>query len=105
MKTQLINNTKLGIFVIAGLFGLMLALYMIGSNRNVFGSNFELKVHFTQLNGLTEGNNVLFSGIQAGTVKSITMLDDSTIEVILIVDSKIKNYIHKIHWLLSAAKD
>jgi len=73
----------------------MLALYMIGSNRSVFGSNFELKVHFKQLSGLTEGNNVLFSGIQAGTVKKISMIDDTTIEVILIVDNKIKSFIQK----------
>jgi len=95
MKTQSVNNTKVGIFVLAGFFALMLALYMIGSNRSVFGSNFELKVHFTQLNGLSEGNNVLFSGIQAGTVKSINMLNDTTIEVVLIIDNKVKSHIHK----------
>jgi len=79
----------------AGLLTLMLALYMIGSNRSVFGSKFQLKVHFKQLNGLTEGSNVLFSGLQAGTVKNVNMIDDTTIEVVLIIDNKIKNFIHK----------
>jgi len=95
MKTQSVNNLKVGAFVTAGLVALMVALYMIGSNRSVFGSNFELKVHFKQLSGLTEGSNVLFSGLQAGTVKNVNMINDTTIEVVLIIDSKIKNFIHK----------
>ena len=75
------NNIKLGVFVLAGLLVLMASFYMIGKNRNIFGSGFELKVRFNNLNGLMEGNNVLFSGIQAGTVKNITMIKDSLIEV------------------------
>jgi phospholipid/cholesterol/gamma-HCH transport system substrate-binding protein len=38
---------------------------------------------------------VLFSGIQAGTVKSIVILDDSTLEVFMLIDNKIKPFIHK----------
>lgn len=45
------------------------SMKVIGKNRNIFGSDFELKVRFSNLNGLMEGNNVLFSGIHAGTVK------------------------------------
>jgi phospholipid/cholesterol/gamma-HCH transport system substrate-binding protein len=41
-----------------------------------------------------EGNNVLFSGIQAGTVKSIDIINDTTIEVTMLIDSKVKAYIH-----------
>ncbi|MEB0249965.1 MlaD family protein [Mucilaginibacter sp. 5B2] len=89
------NNIKLGVFVLAGLLVLMASFYMIGKNRNVFGSGFELKAHFNNLNGLMEGNNVLFSGIQAGTVKKITMINDTLIEVTLAIDNKTSAFIHK----------
>ena len=60
----------------------------------MFGSSFKLKALFSNLNGLVEGNNVLFSGIQAGTVKSIEIINDTTIEVTMLIDSKVKAYIH-----------
>ncbi|AMR30004.1 mammalian cell entry protein [Mucilaginibacter sp. PAMC 26640] len=89
------NNIKLGMFVLAGLLVLMASFYMIGKNRNIFGSGFELKARFNNLNGLMEGNNVLFSGIQAGTVKKITMINDTLIEVTLAIDNKTSAFIHK----------
>jgi phospholipid/cholesterol/gamma-HCH transport system substrate-binding protein len=95
MANQGGNNIKLGVFVIIGLAALIFSFYMIGKNRNLFGANFELKVHFSNLNGLIEGDNVLFSGIQAGTVKTISMVNDSTIEVVLLIDDSVKPFLHK----------
>jgi phospholipid/cholesterol/gamma-HCH transport system substrate-binding protein len=88
------NNIKLGIFVLAGLIVMMVSFYLIGSNTSMFGSSFKLKARFSNLSGLMEGNNVLFSGIQAGTVKSIDIINDTTIEVTMLIDSKVKAYIH-----------
>lgn len=81
--------------MIAGLFTLIFAFYMIGKNKNLFGSDFTLKARFASVNGLIEGDNVLFSGIQAGTVKSIRIISDTAIEVELELDKKIKPYIGK----------
>jgi len=81
MANQTENNSRLGLFVIAGLCLLIMAFYFVGKYHNVFGSNFRLKVHFKNVNGLMEGNNVQFSGIQAGTVKTIRMNNDTSIEV------------------------
>jgi phospholipid/cholesterol/gamma-HCH transport system substrate-binding protein len=89
------NNIKLGILVSAGLLVLILSFYVIGKNHNLFGSGFVLKARFSQLDGLAEGNNVLFSGIQAGTVKNISIINDTTIEVVLLIDNKVKSYIHE----------
>lgn len=94
MAKQEGNNIKLGLFVLAGLTVLIFSFYMIGKNTNMFGSSFELKARFSDLSGLTEGNNVLFSGIQAGTVKSIKMVNDTAIEVTMVIDSKVKPFIH-----------
>lgn len=95
MADQKGNNIKLGVFVLAGLFVLILTFYIIGKDNNLFGANFKLKVRFTDLNGLTVGGNVLFSGIQAGTVKSTELINDTTVEVTMQINSKVKTYIHK----------
>jgi phospholipid/cholesterol/gamma-HCH transport system substrate-binding protein len=95
MAKQENNNIKLGLFVLAGMAVLMLSLYFIGTQNNLFGGNFKLKTRFSNLSGLTEGDNVMFSGIQAGTVKSIDIVNDTTIEVVMAIDSKVKAYIHK----------
>lgn len=95
MANQGENNIKLGVFVATGLFVLILSFYMIGKNHNLFGSNFIIRTRFPNLNGLVEGNNVLFSGLQAGTVKSIELINDTTIEVTLLIDNKVAPYIHK----------
>lgn len=94
MAKQVENNIKLGVFVFAGLIVMMFSFYMIGNNTGMFSSSFKLKARFNNLNGLMEGNNVLFSGIQAGTVKSIEIINDTTIEVTMLIDSKVKSYIH-----------
>jgi len=94
MAKQGENNIKLGVFVLAGLIVMMVAFYMIGSNTSMFGSSFKLKARFSNINGLMEGNNVLFSGIQAGTVKSMEIINDTTFEVTMLIDSKVSAYIH-----------
>jgi phospholipid/cholesterol/gamma-HCH transport system substrate-binding protein len=92
-KRKLIDNTKLGLFVMGGLLFMVFSLYMIGSNRNLFGSTFVISATFYNVNGLTPGNNVRFSGIDVGTVKSITIESDSTILVSMILDKKMKKYL------------
>ena len=95
MAKRIINNVKLGSFVLAGLICLVLLLYMIGKNRNLFGNNYVLKTRFENIQGLIAGNNVRFSGIQAGTVKSIKILNDTVIEVTMIIEKKMQSIIRK----------
>ncbi|MGN8068905.1 MlaD family protein [Mucilaginibacter sp. 22184] len=89
------NNIKLGVFTLAGLLVLIFSFYMIGKNHNLFGVDYEVKVRFSNLNGLIAGNNVLYSGIQAGTVKNIELLNDTAIEVTLSIDPKVSAFIHQ----------
>lgn len=95
MLKKKINNVKLGVFVLASLLLLVLLLYMIGKNRNFFGNNYVLKARFENVNGLVAGNNVRFSGIQAGTVKKISILNDTCIEVLMTLDTKFRDIIRK----------
>jgi phospholipid/cholesterol/gamma-HCH transport system substrate-binding protein len=90
-----INNIKLGAFVLGGLAFIILLMYMIGKNQNMFGSTFRLKVRFENVQGLRPGNNVRYAGIEVGTVKKIDILNDTTMEVEMIIDEKVKNIIRK----------
>ena len=89
------NNIKLGAFVLAGLVFLIVLLYMIGKNRNMFGSNFILKARFENVQGLKAGNNVRYGGIDVGTVKKINIVNDTMMEVVMIIDDRMKSIIHK----------
>jgi phospholipid/cholesterol/gamma-HCH transport system substrate-binding protein len=68
---------------------------MIGRNRSLFGSNYLLKTRFENVNGLIPGNNVRYAGIQAGTVKKLEILNDTTVEVTMIIDTEMEQIIRK----------
>ncbi len=95
MANPIQNNLKLGIFVSMGLIILIFSLYMIGKNKSLFGANFELRSRFANANGLRKGNNVLYAGIQVGTVKDIALINDTIIEVTFLIDDKLRNFINK----------
>jgi phospholipid/cholesterol/gamma-HCH transport system substrate-binding protein len=92
---QKINNIKLGLFVLFGLLFLVLLLYMIGKNKHLFGNTYTLKANFENIQGLSEGNNVRFSGIQVGTVKKIKIINDTAIEIVMIIEKRMSTIIKK----------
>lgn len=95
MAQKLINNVRLGVFVLSGLAFLILLLFMIGKNKSLFGSTYMLKVNFENVQGLIPGNNVRYSGIHAGTVKRIQIVNDTIIEVSMMIDTEMQNIIRK----------
>jgi len=84
---------KLGMFVIIGGFLFMVAIYLIGKNRNLFGETFELKSHFSNVSGLKVGNSVRFAGINIGTVKQIEFVSDSSVVVMVVIKEEVHQYI------------
>ncbi len=95
MARETFNEIKLGVFVLAGLGFLILLLYMIGKNRNFFGANFTIKSRFENVQGLKTGNNVRYAGIDIGTVGKIKVLNDTVMEVEMIIEDKMKSIIRK----------
>jgi len=89
------ENLKLGIFVVFGTILLVIAAYLIGNRQNMFGQTFTISAVFKNANGLQKGNNVRFSGINVGTVKTLEMVNDTTIQVNMIIDIKMLEHIRK----------
>ncbi len=95
MAKTTLENLKLGIFVVLGTALLLVAAYLIGNRQNMFTKNFGISAVFKNANGLQNGNNVRFSGINVGTVNKIEMINDTTIKVHMIIAEKIQAHIKK----------
>jgi phospholipid/cholesterol/gamma-HCH transport system substrate-binding protein len=95
MAQETSKNIRVGAFVLAGTVLLIFSLYLIGAKQNLFGSTFELKSQFKNVNGLMPGNNVRFTGIDIGTVKSVEIINDSTVDVTMVIEDKVQAFIKK----------
>lgn len=84
---------RLGLFVLAGSAVLIVGLYMLGSKRSLFSSTMEVRTTFQNAGGLRPGNNVRYAGINVGTVKGVRILNDTTVEVALMIREKETAYI------------
>ena len=91
------NNQKikirLGLFVAGGVAIFILAIFIIGKQKNLFNPVFSLNSTFYNISGLQVGNNVRFSGINVGTVDNITIINDSTVKVVMMIRKEIRQFI------------
>lgn len=89
------QNIRLGLFVFAGVFIFILAVYFLGNRQNLFGDNVRISSVFKNVNGLQMGNNVRFAGVNVGTVRGITILNDTAINVDMLISEKTAQLIKK----------
>ena len=95
MKKESGNTWKLGMFVLIGLVVFTSSIYFVGKQKNLFGSTFQLNSHFKNVSGLEVGNNVLFSGINVGTVSEIQLITDTSVVVRLLIEKEVQKFIKK----------
>ncbi|MEK6476749.1 MlaD family protein [Catalinimonas sp. 4WD22] len=87
------KNIKLGLFVFLGLLIFVAAIFFIGARQNLFGSNIEVTATFKNVEGLQVGSQVRFSGINIGTVESVTLKSDSTVQTKLLLEERASQFI------------
>ena len=95
MKTTTGQKLKIGLFTFVGILVLVLAIFFIGNQKNLFSSTFNIYGTFKNVNGLTVGNNVRFAGINVGVVQAINIETDSTVRVDLTLENNVKKFIKK----------
>lgn len=95
MKKNTTNNIRLGLFISIGTIVMVVALYIVGSNKNLFSNTISISSQFFNVNGLIAGNNVRYAGIDIGTVDKIKIENDSNVTVYMIIESKHSKYIKK----------
>lgn len=93
MKNESGFTWKLGMFITVGLIIFVLAIYFVGKQKNLFGSNFRVKTHFKNVSGLKVGNNVRFSGINIGTVDEVQLLNDTSVVVSMVIKKDVQQFI------------
>jgi phospholipid/cholesterol/gamma-HCH transport system substrate-binding protein len=86
-------KVRLGLFVAGGIALFVLAIFIIGKQKNLFNPVFKLTSTFYNVSGLQVGNNIRFSGINVGTVDNISIINDSTVRVDLLVKKEVKKFI------------
>ncbi len=84
---------SLGIFITVGLALFVLAIFVIGRQKNLFDPVFTMYARFTNVSGLQVGNTVRFSGINIGTVENIKIINDTTVQVSMLVKSDVQKFI------------
>ncbi|MFI0431069.1 MlaD family protein [Mariniflexile sp. HMF6888] len=95
MKNTNSQKIRLGLFVIIGTLLFVVGIYLIGQQQNMFKKTFVISAEFQNVNGLQKGNNVRYSGINIGTVKTIEMVNDSIVKVEMGIEENIVKYIRK----------
>ncbi|WP_445719652.1 MlaD family protein [Flavobacterium sp.] len=89
------QKIRLGLFIIIGSLFFLAAIYFVGNKQNLFGNTSNLKAVFGNVSGLQVGNNVRYAGMDIGTVKSIEMINDTTINVAMAIEDKMLVHIKK----------
>lgn len=95
MSKESSRNIRLGLFVLISGCLLIAALYFIGEKQNLFGSTFRINAKFYNVNGLMTGNNVRFSGINVGTVEKVEIINDSSVNIVMLIEEKVRPFIKK----------
>jgi len=86
-------KVRLGLFIIIGIAIFSIALFIIGKQKNMFDPVFKLTANFRNVSGLEVGSNIRFSGINVGTVDNIKIINDSTVQVDLLVKKSAQQFI------------
>jgi phospholipid/cholesterol/gamma-HCH transport system substrate-binding protein len=87
MKKESGFKWKLGMFVTIGFALIVAGIYLIGKERNMFGSTFRLQSTFHTVSGLKVGNNVRFSGI------NIRITSDTSVLVEMVLEKDVQKFI------------
>jgi phospholipid/cholesterol/gamma-HCH transport system substrate-binding protein len=89
------NALIVGVFILIAILIFVVLIFTLGGEKKSFTKKFPVKVVFTDINGLKEGNNIWFSGVRVGTVKNIHLRGASEVEVTLNIEEKVRSFIHK----------
>ncbi len=86
-------KARLGIFIAVGIAIFVVAIFIIGKQQNLFNPVFKITTNFYNVSGLQVGNNIRFSGIDVGIVDNIKIINDSTVQVDMLIRKGVQQFI------------
>ena len=92
-KKEIAQQIRLGAFVLAGLTLLLISVFFIGSENNIFSRTFTVSAVFRNVEGLKAGDNVWLSGVKIGTVSDVNIVSEGKVVVNLALKHKQNQFI------------
>lgn len=91
------NKLKVGIFVVAGILLFTVGLFLIGSRQQLFSHKYSIFADFDDVNTIQPGATVRVSGMNAGTVKAVSIpkTPSARFRIELSVDDKFQHIIRE----------
>lgn len=92
------NNKRsviVGVFVVLAIVILVSGIFILGGKQKRFEKTIEVAAVFDNIVGLKTGNNVWFSGVKVGTIKSLKFQGTSQVQVTMKIEEDVQKYIHK----------
>lgn len=96
MLEREVRHVKVGIFIFVAMFVATLIVFMIGSNKKIFESQYTLKCTFANISGLRIGAPVQLAGVQVGVVQNIRFPKDLLQKDIVVVLKLSRKYKERI---------
>jgi len=96
MNTERNKRTiVVGLFITIGVLILIVGIFTLGGQKKAFVPSITIQAIFPDVNGLQKGDNVWFSGVKIGTVKSIDFSSNAQVKVVMHIDRKAQEFIRK----------
>ncbi len=89
------RNILVGLFIFFGLVIFIVGIFVLGGQQKSFVKSLRVNAVFNDIGGLKAGNNVWFSGVKIGTVKTIKFYGKSQVEVSMSIEQSAQQYIRK----------
>ncbi|MBC5994395.1 MlaD family protein [Pontibacter cellulosilyticus] len=84
-----------GIFVFLAIVILVAGIFTLAGQQKRLISTISVIAIFDDVAGLKSGNNVWFSGVKIGTIKSISLYGDAQVKVTMNIEEKAQQYIRE----------
>ena len=84
-----------GIFVFLAIVILVAGIFTLAGQQKRLISTIAVKAVFDDVAGLKKGNNVWFSGVKIGTIKSISLYGDAQVMVTMNIEESAQEYIRQ----------
>jgi len=88
------KNILLGFFVLIGIILFIIGIFLVGAKNEMFMKTFPISAKFTNAVGLKAGSNVRYNGVKVGIVKSVTLINDTLVQVDMQIEAGKRVFIH-----------
>ena len=89
------RNIRLGLFVVLGIIIFIFGIFLVGAKSGLFSKSFTIYAVFKNTSGLKPGANIRFDGVKVGNVKTVSIMNDSSVRVDMSIDESKHEFIKK----------